>query len=30
MGGAFMENVGEGEGRFTVAAVCARVVVDQQ
>ena len=28
--GAWMENVGEGAGRFTVAAVCARVVVDQQ
>lgn len=28
--GAFMRNEGEGEGRFTVAAVCARVVVDQQ
>ena len=28
--GAWMRNDGEGEGRFTVAAVCARVVVDQQ
>jgi hypothetical protein len=28
--GAFMRNDGEAEGSFTVAAVCARVVVDQQ
>ena len=28
--GASMRNVGRADGNFTVAAVCARVVVDQQ